>query len=99
MNYIATLLLALCIFFPAAGQASKNRYALPLKHLNAENIANVLTAALRLDKSDELILTADKSNNTLIIVTAPENYSKVERLIKELDVALPEVECTVSFPY
>ena len=105
MNYLVKSLFIVCIFNQTFGQEARNRYAIPLKHVDAENIAGVINAILQSSnmvmpnpKENKIIVTFDKSANSLIILALDHDYQKIKRLINSIDAPLPDVELTIHFP-
>ena len=90
MNYIIKSLFVVCIFSQAFGQT--NRYTLPLRYLDAENVTAVLNAIIQAPNED-LSITFNKSKaNDLIVMTSDENYQILKKFIEEIDVPLPNGE-------
>ena len=94
MNYLIKTLFIVCIFSQTFGQEAKNRYALPLRHLDAQHVADVLNAALQITESDHIVISAEQleANNNLIIIASHDDYAQIKELIEQLDIPLQDVE-------
>jgi len=73
-----------------------------LKNADAEEIAKVLKELTTIAKKSkkekkeielrgEVIITADKATNSLVITASPQDYHILERVIKKLDIKRPQV--------